>query len=101
MTEEEEEKLIKQVREVAVQTREIDKTLGLIWAALCMIAGFMVFTSGGMECNTKTADASEEQCAADRNRRAGQPEHAGSRTRYNNRECWCFDEKAGETTRLW
>lgn len=92
--------IVEQMHEVAKQVREVDGSLTVSVLMLFVIAMFMLLV-GQMECNTKTATTSEDQCLADCNRRAAQPEHAAERTRYNNRECWCFDEKTGETTRLW
>jgi len=81
----------------------IPKQLSNISSAVTVL-GFVLFVIaalyGRLNC-TRGTRISESQCEKDCAVRATLPEHSKETPRYNHDECWCFDSKFGQSTRLW
>jgi len=76
--------------------RDIASSLGAIFGVLAVLT--LVVMSGRWNCQCETEALSERQCISDCGRR-GQDE----KPRYHSSdgECWCFDEKTGQSARIW
>lgn len=78
--------------------RALHSIAGAISTAVLMVLFGLMVLHGRCNCGTVT---DESRCDEDCRTRAQVPGHDREVPRFNGTECWCFDPKSGQSTRLW